>query len=74
VPALAVVGAGPKGIAIAANARALSRVGLDAPRVVLVARSAVAVRIPLMRTVFDARVALGSPRSGDDRSPDSSDD
>ena len=39
---LAVVGAGPKGIATAAKARALSAVGLDSPRVVLIDRSAVA--------------------------------
>jgi mycobactin lysine-N-oxygenase len=36
MPTLAVVGAGPKGIAIAAKARALAAAGLDAPRVVLV--------------------------------------
>src|SRR5260221_13894929 len=39
---LAVVGAGPKGIAIAAKARALAAAGLGAPRVVLVDRGAVA--------------------------------
>ena len=42
MPTLAVIGAGPKGIAIAAKARALAAVGLDAPEVVLVDRSAVA--------------------------------
>jgi hypothetical protein len=31
MPALAVVGAGPKGIAIAAKAHALAAAGLDAP-------------------------------------------
>jgi mycobactin lysine-N-oxygenase len=36
MPTLAVVGSGPKGIAIAAKARALAAAGLDAPRVVLV--------------------------------------
>jgi mycobactin lysine-N-oxygenase len=40
--ALAVVGAGPKGIAIAAKARALAAAGVDVPRVVLVERAAVA--------------------------------
>ena len=38
MPTLAVVGAGPKGIAIAAKARALAAAGLDPPRVVLVDR------------------------------------
>ena len=33
---LAVIGAGPKGIAIAAKARALTAAGLPAPRVVLI--------------------------------------
>jgi mycobactin lysine-N-oxygenase len=42
MPRLAVIGAGPKGIAIAAKARALAAVGLDAPEVVLVDRSAIA--------------------------------
>jgi mycobactin lysine-N-oxygenase len=37
MPALAVVGAGPKGIAIAAKARALAAAGLGAPQVVLIA-------------------------------------
>jgi mycobactin lysine-N-oxygenase len=40
MPTLAVIGAGSKGIAIAAKARALAAVGLDAPEVVLVDRSA----------------------------------
>src|SRR5258708_21790908 len=42
MPTLAVVGAGPKGIAIAAKARALAAAGLDAPRVALVDRATVA--------------------------------
>ena len=42
MPMLAVVGAGPKGIAIAAKARALAAAGLDAPRVVLIDRGPVA--------------------------------
>jgi mycobactin lysine-N-oxygenase len=42
MPTLAVIGAGPKGIAIAAKARALAAAGLGAPRVVLIDRSAVA--------------------------------
>jgi mycobactin lysine-N-oxygenase len=39
MPTLAVIGAGPKGIAIAAKARALASIGLAAPQVVLVERS-----------------------------------
>jgi mycobactin lysine-N-oxygenase len=42
MPTLAVVGAGPKGIAIAAKARALAAAGLGAPRVMLVDQSVVA--------------------------------
>jgi mycobactin lysine-N-oxygenase len=42
MPTLAVVGAGPKGIAIAAKARALEAAGLAAPGVVLVDRGPVA--------------------------------
>jgi mycobactin lysine-N-oxygenase len=42
MPRLAVIGAGPKGIAIAAKARALAALGLEAPEVVIVDRSAVA--------------------------------
>src|SRR5690349_20754139 len=36
MPTLAVIGAGPKGIAIAAKARALTAAGLPAPRVILI--------------------------------------
>jgi mycobactin lysine-N-oxygenase len=42
MPTLAVIGAGPKGIATAAKARALAAAGLAAPRVVLIDRGAVA--------------------------------
>jgi mycobactin lysine-N-oxygenase len=42
MPTLAVVGAGPKGIAIAAKARAVAAAGLAAPRVVIIDRGAVA--------------------------------
>ena len=42
MPTLAVVGAGPKGIAIATKARALEAAGLGAPRVVLIDRGALA--------------------------------
>src|SRR5438309_5868762 len=36
MPTLAVLGSGPKGIAIAAKARALTAAGLPAPRVILI--------------------------------------
>ena len=42
MPTLAVVGAGPKGIAIAAKARAVAAAGLIPPRVVLIDRGTVA--------------------------------
>src|SRR5258706_7960544 len=42
MPTLAVVGAGPKGIAIAAKARAVAAAGLTPPRVVLIDRDTVA--------------------------------
>ncbi|HEX9552355.1 MAG TPA: FAD-dependent oxidoreductase [Streptosporangiaceae bacterium] len=42
MPTLAVVGAGPKGIAIAAKARAVAAAGLTGPRVVLIDRGTVA--------------------------------
>jgi mycobactin lysine-N-oxygenase len=42
MPTLAVIGAGPKGIAIAAKARALETARFGAPRVVLIDPGAVA--------------------------------
>ena len=62
---LAVVGAGPKGIAIAAKARALSAVGLDAPRVVLVDRSAVAGNWSGRQGYTNGLVPLGTPPEKD---------
>jgi len=62
---LAVVGAGPKGIAIAAKARALSAVGLDAPRVVLVDRSAVARNWSGRQGYTNGLVPLGTPPEKD---------
>jgi len=62
---LAVIGAGPKGIAIAAKARALSAVGLDAPRVVLVDRSAVAGNWSGRQGYTNGLLPLGTPPEKD---------
>jgi len=62
---LAVVGAGPKGIAIAAKARALAAVGLPAPRVVLVERSAVAGNWTGRQGYTNGRLPLGTPPEKD---------
>src|ERR1044072_2213926 len=61
MPTLAVVGAGPKGIAIAAKVRALAAVGLDAPHVVLVDRSEVAGNWSGRQGYTSGRLALGAP-------------
>ncbi len=65
MPTLAVVGAGPKGIAIAAKARALAAVGLAAPRVVLVERSAVAGNWTGRQGYTNGRLPLGTPPEKD---------
>src|SRR5207248_3707499 len=65
MPTLAVIGAGPKGIAIAAKARALSAVGLDAPRVVLVDRSAVAGSWSGLQGYTSGLLPLGTPPEKD---------
>jgi mycobactin lysine-N-oxygenase len=65
VPTLAVIGAGPKGIAIAAKARALAAVGLDAPRVVLVDRSAVAGNWSGQQGYTSGLLPLGTPPEKD---------
>ena len=65
MPTLAVVGAGPKGIAIAAKARALSAVGLDAPRVVLIDRSAVAGNWSGRQGYTSGLLPLGTPPEKD---------
>jgi mycobactin lysine-N-oxygenase len=62
---LAVVGAGPKGIAIAAKARALAAAGLAAPRVVLVERSAVAGNWTGRQGYTSGRLPLGTPPEKD---------
>jgi mycobactin lysine-N-oxygenase len=65
VPTLAVVGAGPKGIAIAAKARALAAVGLRAPRVVLVDRGEVAGNWGGRQGYTNGLLPLGTPPEKD---------
>jgi mycobactin lysine-N-oxygenase len=62
---LAVVGAGPKGIAIAAKARALSTAGLEPPRVVLIDRSAVAGNWSGRQGYTSGLLPLGTPPEKD---------
>jgi mycobactin lysine-N-oxygenase len=65
MPVLAVVGAGPKGIAIAAKARALVAAGLDAPRVVLVDRGPVAGNWTGQQGYTNGLLPLGTPAEKD---------
>jgi mycobactin lysine-N-oxygenase len=65
MPTLAVVGAGPKGIAIAAKARALAAAGLGAPRVVLVDRGAVAGNWSGRQGYTSGLLPLGTPAEKD---------
>jgi mycobactin lysine-N-oxygenase len=65
MPTLAVVGAGPKGIAIAAKARALAAAGLEAPRVVLVDRGAVAGNWSGRQGYTSGLLPLGTPAEKD---------
>ncbi len=65
MPTLAVVGAGPKGIAIAAKARALAAAGLDAPRVVLVDPGAVAGNWTGRQGYTSGLLPLGTPAEKD---------
>jgi mycobactin lysine-N-oxygenase len=60
-----VVGAGPKGIAIAAKARALAAVGLPAPRVVLVDRGEVAGNWSGRQGYTSGLLPLGTPPEKD---------
>ncbi|HEX2321507.1 MAG TPA: SidA/IucD/PvdA family monooxygenase [Streptosporangiaceae bacterium] len=62
---LAVVGAGPKGIAIAAKARALAAAGLPAPRVVLVDRGQVAGNWTGRQGYTSGLLPLGTPPEKD---------
>ncbi len=65
MPTLAVVGAGPKGIAIAAKARAVAAAGLAAPRVVLVERGAVAGNWSGRQGYTSGLLPLGTPAEKD---------
>jgi mycobactin lysine-N-oxygenase len=65
MPTLVVVGAGPKGIAIAAKARALEAAGLDVPRVVLVDRGAVAGNWTGRQGYTSGLLPLGTPAEKD---------
>ena len=65
MPTLAVVGAGPKGIAIAAKARAVAAAGLAAPRVVLVERSVVAGNWSGRQGYTSGLLPLGTPAEKD---------
>jgi mycobactin lysine-N-oxygenase len=65
VATLAVVGAGPKGIAIAAKARALVAAGLPAPRVVLVDRGEVAGNWSGRQGYTSGLLPLGTPPEKD---------
>jgi mycobactin lysine-N-oxygenase len=65
MPTLAVVGAGPKGIAIAAKARALEAAGLRAPRVVLIDRGVVAGNWSGRQGYTNGLLPLGTPPEKD---------
>jgi len=65
MPTLAVMGAGPKGIAIAAKARALAAAGLDVPRVVLVEPGAVAGNWTGRQGYTNGLLPLGTPPEKD---------
>jgi mycobactin lysine-N-oxygenase len=62
---LAVVGAGPKAIAVAAKARALEAVGYDAPRIVLIERAGVAANWSGQHGFTSGRLPLGTPPEKD---------
>ena len=65
MPTLAVVGAGPKGIALAAKARALAAAGLDAPRVVLIDHGPVAGNWTGRQGYTSGLLPLGTPPEKD---------
>jgi mycobactin lysine-N-oxygenase len=65
VSTLAVVGAGPKGIAVAAKARALADAGLPAPRVVLIDRGEVAGNWAGRQGYTSGLLPLGTPPEKD---------
>lgn len=65
MPTLAVIGAGPKGIAIAAKARALAAAGLGAPRVVLLDQGPVAGNWSGRQGYTNGLLPLGTPAEKD---------
>lgn len=65
MPTLAVIGAGPKGIAIAAKARALTAAGLPAPRVVLIEPGPVAGNWTGHQGYTSGLLPLGTPPEKD---------
>jgi mycobactin lysine-N-oxygenase len=65
MPTLAVIGAGPKGIAIAAKARALATAGLAAPRVMLVDPGPVAGNWSGQQGYTSGLLSLGTPPEKD---------
>ena len=65
MPLLAVVGAGPKGIAIAAKARALAAAGLPVPRIVLVDRGQAAGNWSGRQGYTNGLLPLGTPPEKD---------
>jgi mycobactin lysine-N-oxygenase len=65
VATVAVVGAGPKGISLAAKARALAEAGLDAPRVVLIDRHGVAESWSGRQGYTNGMLRLGTPPEKD---------
>ena len=62
---LAVVGAGPKAIAVATKARALRQAGLPAPQVVLIDRTEIAASWNGANGYTDGRLLLGTPAEKD---------
>src|SRR5689334_3477310 len=65
MPTLAVIGAGPKGIAIAAKARALTAAGFPAPRVVLIEPGPVAGNWTGHQGYTNGLLPLGTPPEKD---------
>ena len=65
MPTLAVLGAGPKGIAIAAKARALEAAGLGAPKVILIDPGAVAGNWSGRQGYTNGLLPLGTPPEKD---------
>src|ERR1700749_1438429 len=65
MPTVAVVGAGRKGIAIAAKARALAAAGVDAPRVVLIDPGPVAGNWTGQQGYTSGLLPLGTPPEKD---------